>query len=231
MPSRFRLSSASLATAGLAAALSVMAGGAAKADVTVFTNFSGSPPFNNNVDYVLGSPSAGIPPNVVDAMPFTAGATADLKDAALALNWFGSDTNSPVTLDLDSNAGGEPGAILATLTQTGTIPINPPGLVTFAYSGAPVALALGTQYWLVAAQPDVNTLDFWNFSNTDTGAIAGNLSGSATGPWMVFPGQQIAAFEVSGAAPIPEPGTFSLVGLGALGLWAKRRRAFQSARP
>ena len=48
---------------------------------------------------------------------------------------------------------------------------------------------------------------------------------------MVFPGQQIAAFEVSGAAPIPEPGTFSLVGLGALGLWAKRRRAFQSARP
>ena len=212
------LSLRGLARPGLAAALMLSAAGAAKADITVFTNFSGTPPFNLCCAYSMGAPY-----NLVEAMSFTAGATADLKDAVLVLfHW--SVTNSPLTVDLESNASGEPGAILAILTQAGTIPDVPtPDLVTFNYSGGPVALVAGGQYWLVAVQPDMFTEDAWFLSNDDAGAIAQNTFGSPTGPWAVYTGKPIATFQVVG---VPEPSSWAMMLLGFAGLgYAGYRRA------
>jgi hypothetical protein len=214
-----------LSTAAIAMlSTSVLAG--AQAAVTVFTNFSGSPSFDSGNLFIVGSPLSGAAPNVVQAMPFAAGATADLEDAVLALTSALSSTNSPITVYLESNASGQPGAILATLTQAGTIPVGPPGLVTFNYSGAPVGLAAGAQYWLVALQPDVNSSDAWFLSNGDTGTNAANVFGSSTGPWTIEPGDRISAFQVDGTAPgVPEPSTWAMMalGFGLMGLLGYRK--------
>jgi PEP-CTERM motif len=208
----------------VAAALMVSAAGAARADVTVFTNSSGSPSFSDEMYFDVGGSGSGSPKNQVLGMPFTAGATADLADALLALS-YQLGTNGPITLYLESNASGQPGTILATLTQVGSIP-SAAGLVTFDYGGAPVALVSGTQYWLVAVQPDSSTTDRWYLSNADTGATAYNEVGNATGPWTLLSDESVSAFQVDGSA-VPEPSTWAMMLLGFAGLgfvgWRGRR--------
>ncbi|MGH9437485.1 MAG: choice-of-anchor R domain-containing protein [Terriglobia bacterium] len=114
-------------------------------------------------------------------MPFTAGSTADLADAVLALGFLPGASNSSITLDLESNSSGVPGTVLGTLTQQGTIP-SASGPVTFDYSGTPaVELISGTSYWLVALQTDANSYDVWSLSNSDNGTFAFNASVRATG--------------------------------------------------
>ncbi len=214
--------------AGLVALAAIVSAGAARAGaITIFTNFGPGQSFNTAIGYVVSGASSG---DQVVAMPFTAGSTADLADAVLALgNYLG--TNSPITLDLESNGSGDvPGSILATLTQQGTIPpFSSAGPVTFDYTGTSVGLTSGTSYWLVASEADANSQQAWMFSNSDTGNSAYNHSGSATGPWSTESGT-ISAFQVDGTtvATTPEPGTFSLFALAivcALGaLWVERRR-------
>lgn len=233
MRNLFSLSLRRLAPTSLAAALVLCVPGPANAGVTVFTNFIDSLSFNKDDASLVGTLGFA---NLVDAMPFTAAATADLEDAVLALS-FDFGMNNPITLDLESNESGLPGAILATLLQTGNIPTKP-GLVTFNYAGAPVELSDGAQYWLVALQPDMNSLDDWFYSNGDTGGVAFNPSGDVAGPWAVAPDQPISAFRVDGAAPAaPEPATAWLMGLGLAAVWVGRRvirshpAAAQSMRP
>jgi hypothetical protein len=207
-----------LSLRGLTAALMLSAAGAARADV-IFTNL----PFASNAGIGVGGPSVE---RGVVAYPFTAGATADLKDAILALG-TNLGTNSPIDLYLESSVSGGPGSILATLTQVGSIPTTP-GLVSFNYSGAPLALVLGTQYWLVAVQPTSGTEDVWSYSTTDTGTSFVNSLGSATGPWEVFAtNYSIGAIQVDG---VPEPSTWAMMllgfaGLGFAGYRASRRAA------
>lgn len=218
--------------AGLAVLAAIFAVGAARATtITVFSNFSGTPLFNQTSRYFISGSNFA---NFAEAMPFTAGSTADLADAVLALENFQPTTNSPITLDLESNSSGVPGAILATLTQQGTIPPSTsPGLVTFDYSGASVELTSGTSYWLVATETDANSSQGWSFSNSDTGTFAFNLSGSATGPWTTSSDTNLSAFEVDGSTPTAaaaEPGTLSILAvdlLGGLGVlfWVERRRS------
>jgi len=163
--------------------------------------------------------------NVVAANPFTLGAGATVADAVLALgNYQGN--NNPVTLYIESDNGGVPGSIIATLSQAGTIlPFgngSGGGLVTFNCSGAQCALGAGS-YWLVAWEKDPNTQQVWDFTYQDQqGNFAFNQLGSPTGPWTQdFYYQN--AFQIDGVAT--EPGTLLVLipGLFAAGYSLRRR--------
>ncbi len=162
--------------------------------------------------------------NQVLAMPFTPSQSENLSDAVLALgNYAGS--NSPVNVYLESDNGGVPGSVLATLTQQGSIPpfSSGGGLVQFNCAGCGQVSA-GTQYWIVALEGDPNTEQAWMFAYQDQqGSAAFNQLGSATGPWNQF-NSTISGFRVDGA--VPEPGTLVMLGSGIVAAAAGLRRKF-----
>lgn len=215
--------------AGLIVLAAIASAVAARATtIAIFTNFGSDYSFDITGAYGIGATGGTTQPLSVAAMPFTAGATADLSGAILALSNTTGDS-SGFTLDLESDSSGLPGTVLATLTLQGTVP-SAPAPVTFDYSGTPFQLTSGTSYWLVALETNNSSEQIWFYSNSDTGTIALSDSGSATGPWTASPGSQISAFEVDGTslATVPEPGSFQLLVLGMLcglgALWVERRR-------
>ena len=164
--------------------------------------------------------------NTVVANQFTLGSGATVANAMLALgNFLGN--NNPVTVYIESNNGGVPGGIIATLSQSGTILPwgngSGGGLVTFNCSGSGCALGAGS-YWLVALEQDPNTQQVWDFAYQDQqGNIAFNSSGSPNGPWSTtFDVEN--AFQIDGASPIPEPGTLLVLIPGLVGVGYGLRR-------
>ncbi len=168
--------------------------------------------------------------NTVIANPFTLSAGATVANAVLALgNNLGN--NNPVTVYIESNNGGVPGSIIATLSQSGTILPwgngSGGGLVTFNCSGAQCALGAGS-YWLVASEQDPNTQQIWDYAYQDQqGNLAYNGSGSPTGPWSSFFDIE-NAFEIDGPSPVPEPGALLVLIPGLLGAGYGLRRKLLS---
>jgi hypothetical protein len=157
--------------------------------------------------------------NTVVANMFTVGSAATVADAVLALgNYLGN--NNPVTVYIESNSGGMPGNIIATLSQGSSILPwgngSGGGLVTFNCSGAQCALGAGS-YWLVALEQDPNTQQIWDLAYQDQqGNLAFNGSGSPTGPWSTF-FDTANAFQIDGV-PVPEPATLLVLIPGLLGV-------------
>jgi len=139
-----------------------------------------------------------------------------------------SGTNE-VLVSLETDSGGVPGAILESIDVVGAMSsFDSPSLVT-ATSVLHSALVAGTPYWLVVSAPVSDTSAAW-FANS-TGAIGGpgtfafNQAGSLTGPWL---GSDLSgtllAFQIDGLgpAPVPEPASVTLPGIGAAGMIAHR---------
>jgi hypothetical protein len=208
----------------------------ARADsITVYSNLDSSAGFVPIQGWVV---DGGLAADQVIANAFTPSQTVSLADAQLALgSIFGLDTVSVV---LESSADGLPDSVLADLTeQSGLVGFPAGGLVEYTCSACPV-LEAGVQYWLVAQEPDADTVAEWNWNDTgddSTGDFVYNQTGSIVGPWSMDIGDPRGAFEVQGTAT-PEGPTLALFGAGLLAIscmnkrqWDARKRAGLHSRP
>ena len=161
--------------------------------------------------------------NQVLALPFIPSQTENMVDAVLALAHF-SGSNAPVSAYLATDNGGEPGSILATLTQQGSVQELPGSLVTFNCASCGTVNA-GTTYWVIAQETDPNTQDAWMWAYQDQqGHGAFNQVGSNNGPWSQYD-STISGFRVDGGQ-VPEPGTLVMLGSGIVAAAAGLRRKF-----
>jgi PEP-CTERM motif len=195
---------------------------------TLFSNFGPGQSYNSGTLWVVGTEVEG--ESGVLAVPFVPSETATLSDVMAALGEEGS-----VDFYVESDSGGEPGAILDTLTTTGTIGSSS-SILTYTCSSCS-ELTSGTTYFLVAVSSPVDGYSAWNDSNSDVGSYYYNGTGSATGPWTLTTSgsDTLPAFEVDGTplTPTPEPPSQLLFGTGLLGFaafFSLRRRLMQNHR-
>ncbi len=166
--------------------------------------------------------------NQVLSMEFSPSSSESMTDAVLALgNYAGS--NNPVNVYLMADNGGQPGSILATLTQQGTIQSFTSGgsLINFTCPANNCGTVnAGTNYWLTAWEPDPNTEQAWMYAYQDqAGQLAFDQTGSINGPWSLYFGT-VSGFRIDGTA-VPEPSTLALLGSGLFAAAAGICRKFK----
>jgi hypothetical protein len=182
----------------------------------IATNLGPGGSYGGGAYNIQGNPIPGM--NVAQswAVAFIPSASAYLSDVILPLD----DIEGPpsIIVGIASDNSGLPGSVLATLSQTGTIPSGS-ALVDFTCNGC-VYLQAGTTYWVVTGVSSQSTFVLWSWSSSSNGNLASNASGSVNGPWWSGANYNTAAFEVdgflNGIPAVPAPSTLSLVlcGLG-----------------
>jgi hypothetical protein len=123
----------------------------------------------------------------------------------------------------DDNAG-EPGSPLATLA--GDTSPNAAGLYTYTPT-SPLPLSADTDYYVVATVIGGTDTYKWTITGQSPSVGSGETGSSTGGDWLMSPywlrRMQVNA-EISQAIPEPGSAGLMLAGLGALGVWVRRRR-------
>jgi hypothetical protein len=188
---------------------------------TIYSNLGSGSTFKGNAGY-------SILPQQSLAMPFTVptGPGFNLSQIDIALT---GANGFPAIVKLLTNSGGLPGAVIPSATWT----LN--GLPQFPTTGSiqsgqtvsgisGIVLSGGTQYWLAAFQPLNNPSNTWLFNAiSQFDSFASSSDGGTT--WRSGAGLT-PAFDVQGTpvAPVSEPRTVLLLGVGLIGLVALSRR-------
>jgi hypothetical protein len=164
------------------------------------------------------------------AQQFTTGSQdADIGSVLLSIST--SQAGAAFTVGFYSNASGQPGSLVANGLLSG--PSVPAANDINTYTASGLNLSANTTYWLVLDNTSASYVGVRNrqgqplVSSSSDGWTLGNLgykSETSTGSYsMVYTGIAEPLFSI--VAPVPEPSTLALAGMGGLGLmWHLRRR-------
>lgn len=197
----------------------------AAADTLLFTNLGPNGEYDTNNAYFV---SGTVFSNQVIAEPFTPGMSVHISYAELALGHH-DGINNPLNVYLMSDTAGQPGSVLDTLTQVGTIPeySGGGGLVRYNCTAC-VGLTAGTTYWIAALEPEADSEQGWMLAYQDvSGNIVFNQEGTINpSQWTAYNGS-VSGFRVYGGGfgdGAPEPGTLVMLGTGVLAVAGAFRR-------
>jgi hypothetical protein len=200
---------------------------AAKADTAIYNNFTTPVPTSSS----FNSNEFPDPFNIDEngrsaAMPFTPNSNYDLTQIIIALgNVDTPGADVIVSINADSG-GGSPGNVLELWTVTPAnwaYAYNPYAPEVLNSTGPTIVLLAGQQYWVTASCGDCDSA--WNLNSTGVTGTVGVYPAYGNG-WNTEGPDTTGAFEVSGdPVGAPEPGTMTLLGLGlgALGIFRRRR--------
>jgi len=139
------------------------------AATTIYSNFGPGGVYDGPATVVAGATSAAYFSVVGQA--FTPSGNYQLSQIDLAL-LFISGTNS-TTVSLKADAGGLPGALLATWSVSSLPAIGTCCIVQTFTPSSTIFLSAGTQYWIVAAPGASDTFVGWVWNSTgDTGVCS-----------------------------------------------------------
>ena len=162
--------------------------------------------YNNLSNYPLGvywccsgwtisGPNSIIGATYADGMPFTPAANGTVNKIVVGVGYV-TGTNG-VTVSLNQDAGGIPGAVIGKFDVTG-LPTFGSCCVTVSKSTSGGAkVTAGTQYWVVV-QTSTNTTDTWDAWNmNDTNQTTQSFAFFNNGSWVPT-GGVLGAFAVLG---------------------------------
>jgi hypothetical protein len=182
--------------------------GQARADMILFNDFGPGSTYNAAGWWNIAGTA------ILPAMKFTPSATAQLTSLAFGMTIPVQGGVNGVTVELRSDAGGVPGALIESFDLSGqTMPaLGTQGPPLTATSVTNPTLTAGTNYWLVAVDTNPNQA-VWNFNDQGiTGGGSTTPNGGAS--WQAFPTVSDAAFEVFGTQTVAAPGPSGLVLFG-----------------
>ena len=158
-------------------------------------------------EWVAGSSAAtamGLYGAAMAASPFTPAGNFNLAQIDIALYFSQGSVatySGAVTLSLNEDAGGVPGAVIETWTGI-FVPTQFGGISSVIQTVHPVSavpLLAGKQYWIIVSPAASNTLLFWNADNVEGKGTPGTMAYNYGFGWVVMnsPNQSLA-FDVEG---------------------------------
>jgi len=177
-------------------------------NVTIFNSFLPGKTYECcGGQWVVGSSAAvasGLYGAASAASPFTPDGNFNLAQIDIAL-YFGQATgasySSAVTLSLNHDAGGVPGAVIETWTGI-IVPPQLGGISSVIQTVHPVSavpLLAGTKYWIIVSPAASNTFLFWNADNVEGKGARGIRAYNYGFGWIIMNDPNVSlAFDVEG---------------------------------
>jgi hypothetical protein len=176
--------------------------------VTIYNNFLPGKTYECcGGQWAAGSaaaPTAGLAGTALAAGTFTPSGTFNLTQIDIALTFDYGALGSPsgaVTLSLNQDAAGVPGAVIETWTGI-VVPPQMGGtssLIQTVHPVSTVPLLAGHPYWIIASPALPNSLLLWNVNNVEGKGAPGTMAYNYGFGWFVtnFPNAGLA-FDVEG---------------------------------